>query len=571
MNKKCGGILFCLVLIIQLVQNPAIGESIELEELLTFSATGSYLAARQAEVKKDLSLAANFLKLVLREDPRSIDLLRRTFLILMLEGRHAEALEIGEKISEKNSKFYITNLLLVVREIQLGNFRGAEKLLKNMSTTGIGSIATPLLQAWTLFGQDKLDEAQVILSNSKKDDSHKILFEFHKGLMLEVKGQHAKAIEIFENLLKQKQGSNFRLVQLVGNFYELKDKTIKAQSLYKKFRDEGKIKNGLLLEKLKARILEDEKPEAMVSNIKDGVAEVLFSIANLLRLQKSGEMALIFGRLSLFLKPNFPIMRVMVGEIMEEEGRLLEANKMYQKIGSNSVFKKGRNIRIAANLHELNKTDEAIEILRKVAIENPKDPEPLVKIGDYLRSREEFSKAADEYNFALKRVGPLKPRHWRLLYIRGIALERVNDWVAAEKDLLKALELKPNQPYVLNYLGYSYLEQGVKLKSALNMIKKAVKIRPTDGYIIDSLGWGYYRLGSYLNAVKELERAVLYRPEDPVINDHLGDAYWQVGRKTEAAFQWRRALSLEPNEDLEKSVSKKLESGLEILSQEDKK
>jgi len=152
--------------------------------------------------------------------------------------------------------------------------------------------------------------------------------------------------------------------------------------------------------------------------------------------------------------------------------------------------------------------------------------------------------------------------NWPLFYDRGIALDRAHNWPRAEADFLKALELSPNQPYVLNYLGYSWVDQGVNLDEAMNMIRRAVEQRPDDGYIVDSLGWAYYRIGNFDEAVKNLERAVDLKPEDPTINEHLGDAYWRVGRKLEAGFQWAHARDLKPDpEDLPK-IEAKIRDGL---------
>ena len=172
---------------------------------------------------------------------------------------------------------------------------------------------------------------------------------------------------------------------------------------------------------------------------------------------------------------------------------------------------------------------------------------------------EEAVKAYDE---AVKRIGALERRHWSLLYTRGIALERSKQWPRAEADFLAALEFEPEQPYVLNYLGYSWVDQGINLERAQKMIERAVELRPNDGYVVDSLGWVLYRLGKFAGAVRELERAVELRPEDPIINDHLGDAYWRVGRRQEARFQWRRSLSLEPEDDLLAVLRDKIKAGL---------
>jgi Flp pilus assembly protein TadD len=154
------------------------------------------------------------------------------------------------------------------------------------------------------------------------------------------------------------------------------------------------------------------------------------------------------------------------------------------------------------------------------------------------------------------------PPRWALYYSRGIAYERSNQWSLAEADLEHALELKPDQPLVLNYLGYSWIDRGEKLHPGLKMIEKAVELSPDDGYIVDSLGWAHYRLGDYPSAVEYLEKALELVPEDPTINDHLGDAYWKSGRTTEARYQWRRALQFKPEKEDVKPIEAKLDGGL---------
>ena len=194
--------------------------------------------------------------------------------------------------------------------------------------------------------------------------------------------------------------------------------------------------------------------------------------------------------------------------------------------------------------------------------EHPERTDAVISLADILRARERYDEAVAAYDRAFERIDELEGRHWSLLYARGIALERSRQWSRAEADFLRALELEPDQPLVLNYLGYSWIEQGTGLDEALEMIERAVKLRPEDGYIIDSLGWAHYRLANFEKAVTHLERAVERRPEDPTINDHLGDAYWRVGRYNEARFQWRRALSLDPDKELIPVIQAKLEAGL---------
>ncbi len=206
-------------------------------------------------------------------------------------------------------------------------------------------------------------------------------------------------------------------------------------------------------------------------------------------------------------------------------------------------------LRIAANLDELDRSEEAVAELHAMAASRPDRIDALLALGSLLRSKERWVEAVTAYNDAISRVDEPQQRHWRAFYARGIALERSKQWDRSEGDFLRALELEPDQPFVLNYLGYSWVDQGVNLQRALKMIERAVELRPNDGYIIDSLGWARYRLGEFEDGVAHLERAVELLPDDPTINDHLGDALWQVGRHVEARFQWRRALALKPEEE----------------------
>jgi Flp pilus assembly protein TadD len=188
--------------------------------------------------------------------------------------------------------------------------------------------------------------------------------------------------------------------------------------------------------------------------------------------------------------------------------------------------------------------------------------EPLFRLGNMLRAKERFEEAAAAYDRAIERVAEPRREHWTIFYFRGITRERTESWELAEADFLKALELEPEQPFVMNYLAYSWIEKELHLDRAKGMLVRAVELRPDDGYIVDSLGWVYFRLSEYDKGVTYLERAVELRPQDPVINDHLGDAYWRVGRHQEARFQWRRALSLGPEEAEALTIEKKIDSGL---------
>jgi tetratricopeptide (TPR) repeat protein len=219
-------------------------------------------------------------------------------------------------------------------------------------------------------------------------------------------------------------------------------------------------------------------------------------------------------------------------------------------------------LRAAERLQKLDDTDGAVKLLDDMKEERPERADALIELGDLYRAAKRYADAADAYGAALARIPKLEDRHWSIYYARAVAYDKLDRWPEAEADLKKALELSPDQGYVLNYLAYSWVDRGMNLDKAKAMIQRAVELRPTDGYIVDSLGWVLYRLGDYGGAVQNLERAVELKPADPTINDHLGDAFWQAGRLLEARFQWQRALKSAEDDKQAQEIQAKLDKGL---------
>jgi Flp pilus assembly protein TadD len=234
----------------------------------------------------------------------------------------------------------------------------------------------------------------------------------------------------------------------------------------------------------------------------------------------------------------------------------------YEQTPPGSALRTNADTEIAINLQRLERTKEAQQKLKEIIAREPKNYNALVTLGNVSRSNEEFKAASDTYSTALALVSKLEKEHWRVLYYRGISFERQKLWDKAEADFRQALALSPEEPLVLNYLGYSMIEKKVNLNEALAMVKKAVELKPNDGYIVDSLGWAYFQLGDYEEATIHIERAVDLNPSDPIIGEHLGDAYWRVGRKLEAEYQWQQSLTLKPDNDLVATIDKKLKDGL---------
>ncbi len=239
-----------------------------------------------------------------------------------------------------------------------------------------------------------------------------------------------------------------------------------------------------------------------------------------------------------------------------------QAIAAYEMVPSSSPLKLGADIQIALELDSMGKVDEAARRLTDIAAARPHDVEALSALAELQRSRKKYAEAAATYDKAIAAVGIPQRQNWTLFYFRGICYERSKQWPKAEADFKKALELYPDQPLVLNYLGYSWVDKGLNLEEAFKMLRRAVELRPNDGYIVDSLGWAHYKLGQYAKATETLEKAISLKPADPVLNDHLGDAYWRVNRRLEAHFQWNHARDMKPDPEDLPEIEEKIKDGL---------
>lgn len=526
----------------------------------TVSLSGNFLAGHIAQKRRDLPAAAKYWGRALAQDTEDPNLTRRAFLYAVMNADIDRAMELAEKYVSLEQKGPISNLALALRDAKAGDWVKVEKRMSTLDGTGLNSFTKPALLGWAAYAQSGLEAGLAELKPLSELGGARALHDLHAGLMNELSGKLAAAETYFLSVAEDDAGASLRSARILGTLFERQGKFTEAKAAYELYL-QGQP-NSQFVDLDLARLSEGGTPPQLIKNAQDGVAEALFGIASSLNRQGGYETSLVLGQLALYLRPDFPVMQYMLGGILEQLDRNADAIEMYKRLPDDSPFGATAKIRIANNLDLIEREEEAIEILMAAAAARPNDPRPKTNLGDVLRRMEKWDESAKAYDLAVARMGELEPRHWQILYTRGIVLERANQWERAEKDFLKALELNPDQPLVLNYLGYSWVEKGLHLDRALEMIKTAVKKRPHDGYITDSLGWVYYKLGRYEEAVPELERAVELRPEDPIINDHLGDAYWRVGRKREAIFQWNHSLVLGAEPDLREGIEQKLKYGL---------
>jgi tetratricopeptide (TPR) repeat protein len=523
------------------------------------SASGSYLAARHAGQQRDGAAAAAYYRAALKRDPSNGELLDRAFLSFLVDGDVDEAVKFAERVAQADKSDRVARLVLGVNSLKRKQYASARRDLAQSIRGPITDLTATLLSAWGNLGVNNGKGAIAAIDHLAGPEWYAIFKDLHAGLIYDVAGNQKEAGKRLERAYKL-DSTALRVVQAYGSWVSRNRSPKEALTVFETF-DKALPRHPLVVEamdKLKA----GEKLPPLIANVQAGAAEALYGLGASLGRRGGEDLGLVYLQLSLFLSPNHPLALLSLADLYEALKKPELAIKIYDRVPTNSPLHRNAAIQMAANLDSLDRADEAQKHLEALIKQNPDDLETVMALGNVLRGHKKFAECANVYSKGASAIQKPEKSNWVVFYFRGICYERSKQWAKAEADLTKALELFPDQPHVLNYLGYSWIDQGIKLDEGMEMIKKAVQQRPDDGYIVDSLGWAYYRVGNYEEATKQLERAIELKPEDPTINDHLGDAYWRVGRVLEARFQWAHARDLKPDaEDLPK-IEEKLKEGL---------
>ncbi|WP_395824376.1 tetratricopeptide repeat protein [Elstera sp.] len=525
------------------------------------SPLGAYLASTSAATAGDYAAAADLSTQALADDPENLDLMRRAFVFSTGEGRMEQAVQLARRLTARDPSFPLAQIVLAFEDVGSGHREDAEKRIAALPRSGVNNLLLPVVGAWIAASQNKWEAAEQSLRPLADISPLAGLFDYHTALIAARRGDKAGLEAAIESLLKADETPPLRIVELAGAFYENTQRPEKAKALYDVYQ--ARNPDTLYLTNAYRRIADKAPPPRLALTDKEGLAEALFDVATLIQRERQGnETALIYTRIVLSLRPDFPAAQMLLAEILETQNREAAAIKTYQSIGPDSPFRWVARLRVAGNRDALGDTEGALADLKQMALERPERDDALGYAGDLLRQHSRFAEAVILYDSAFGRIPKIERRHASLLFNRAIALERSGQVDRAIEDLQRALSLEPDQPYILNYLGYTWVDQGKNLEQGRRMLEKAVELRPRDGAIVDSLGWAFYRLGDLPRAVRWLERAVELKPGDPTINDHLGDAYWRTGRKREAGFQWERSLKLNPEPKDREQTERKLKEGL---------
>jgi len=514
---------------------------------------GRFLVGRFALEEQDDALAADALLLTLQAEPEQRDVLQLAFQAALMDGR-PEALRLARRLPDSVP----AQLVIFGADIQGGRFDRAEARARALTRPGPVQSLQPVFIAWSLAGRGQVDAALALLRPHAEAGRLRALNALHAALIADIANRPREAERFLRIALADQPDPTLRLSLLAAGVLHRAGRTEEAQRLLDEVaasqEDTALAAGG----EARARLLASRS----IAGPADGVAEAHVALGAALRGHGLEEFPATLARLALRLRPGFAPAQMLLAETLAEAGRHDAALAVLDRIAEEDPLHGPAQLRRALLLDRLDRLPEAQRLLSAMAEALPAHPQPLLHLGDILRRRGRFAEAVRAYDAALARLPEVRAEDWHIFYARGMARERAGDWPGAEQDLLRALSLSPDQPYVMNYLGFTWADKGVNLDRARQLLERALALRPEDGNIVDSLGWVLFRKGDFAGAILWLERAVELKPRNPTINDHLGDAYWMAGRHDEARFQWSRALSMDPGPVEAARITTKLAHGL---------
>jgi tetratricopeptide (TPR) repeat protein len=522
--------------------------------------SGPYLAARTAIRAADYRAAAAYYTRALVREPSNPMLLEGALAAQIGQGAIDAAIPIAQRLASLGGR---TLASVAVRIADLSARGQYDALLADIAAGGgIGPLPDLLIAGWAEVGAGRMAEALAAFDRAASMPGLRPFGLYHKALALALAGDF--------------EGADAALAAEAGGFTTTRRGAVahaQILSQLERFDDARAVLDAVFgderdaeADALRAAFAAGSPvPFTIVTTPRDGLAEAFYTVAAALQGEAGDDQTLIYARIAQFLRPDHAEAHLLTGSLLQAMRQYPLAIESYRMIPASSPAAVAAELGRAQALHADGRAEEAIAVLRALVAANADLPMVHVALGDALRRQQAYVEAAEAYSRAIALIGTPEPRHWSLFYSRAIAWERAKAWDRAEPDFRQALALNPDQPDVLNYLGYSFLEHGRNIDEAMDLIERAVAIAPDSGHIVDSLAWGLFLLGRYDDAVEPMERASLLMPLDPIVTDHLGDVYWAVGRRTEARFQWRRALSFEPEDDLAARIRRKLDVGLDAV------
>ena len=527
---------------------------------------GSYLAARAATLDSDFEASADYYNRALVRDPQNPLLMEHVVFARLALGDVAGAAPVAARLWELGARSQVANIVMAADTVLKEDFQAI--IDRKGAQYEINGLVDGLILGWAHLGAGSVSAALAQFDELGKKDGLGLFARYHRALALASVGDYEGAEALFAADDGQLTNTSRRAVIARLEILSQLGRNEQALQVMTDAFD-GQLDPGLtaLSDRLHAG---ETLPFTLAATPRDGIAEVFFTMGAALNGEMADDYVLMYARVAAALREDHVDAILLAAELFDKLGRYALSIDLYKMVPRGHPDYHAAELGRAEALRRAAKPDAAAEVLQQLARDFPNEAPVYTNLGDLLRQQEDYAGAVKAYDTALGLIDEAQDGRWFLLYARGICHERLKNWDQAEADFRAALAIRPDQPQVLNYLGYSLVEKQIKLDEALSMIERAVDARPDAGYIVDSLGWVLYRLGRYEDAVGHMETAVELMPVDPVVNDHLGDVYWAVGRAREAEFQWKRALSFIDPEDTDgeadpERIRRKLEIGLDAV------
>ena len=548
------------------------------------SVVGDYLSGRLAARTNDVVAAADAFGDAQTEVPGASKILRDAFFFQLASGNFEDAMPLAEKISTdpEEGDDGLAKLVIAAREVKFGRYQAVRNALEGGGEAAYFSATEKILDAWALSALKGPNAAAQLLSIAGENE-FKGFDPLHMALFAEQAGRPDAAYAAHQLSVVTYGGTVGR--SAYGAFLERSGETDAAREYYELLSQDAGSDRQTARQGL-ARLDANEVSQAFANvTPAQGAAIAFYTLGGAILQQTSNQRAaaeragfnvndvnynlpLVLTQLALYVDPSFDDARRFAGSILNAYGNYDQANVILSEITPASPYYELARIEIAAGLAAQEQDEEAISVLRNALRQDPDALELRLSLANLLASRERYDDAVKVVDALVTRLpDEVETDAWRYFVARGSYLLELDDWPGAEKDLQRAVEIAPEEPTALNYLGYSWAERSLNLDEAFGLIEKAVSLQPDSGAIIDSLGWAHYQLGEYEKSVGHLEQAAALAPDDPTVTEHLGDVYWRLGRTREARYQWRRALELEPSDKQSTIINEKITDGLSDAAQ----
>ncbi len=486
-----------------------------------------YLSAEFAAKNNDFDNAAILFESALAKRPNDALLTQNVYKYMLLAGNNEKAAVYAEKYLQFDQHAASALIILATKAVSQGEFAKASQILddvvqdkKKQPITGIEQLIIPFLRLWIIAGEGNYDVALNMLD--PKDSSSLISGSFialQKAVLLSIFNHNLEATQTFADLINTAAVMPYNVAKTAASFYESIGKWDEAGAIYTKYRLEHPSLPHF--EHYDTKIANKITSGLYIKNPIAALSEVMLETARLLFTNQLYNEGLFYVRLALILSPGNDEANMLLASYYEENANFAKALGLYNSISTESDFYIISQISKAENLYKNNAKKQAKQLLLTLAKQIQTKYIPLVTLADLYRRDNQYVDAIATYKMVLENIDSKNKASWAIFFARGMCYERIGQWQKAESDMVTALELNPDQPEIVNYLAYSWIQHDKNLEKARDMLLKAAVKRPNDPQILDSAGWALYKLSDYKNAVIFLEKSVELLPNDPVINDHL--------------------------------------------------